>query len=297
MVQSHLNDLVLGVQILAEELGITRCGGIEFKWGIRTYVMGIVNVTPDSFSGDGLSGNVLASLEQAKRFVQDGADIIDVGGESTRPGSASIDADEELRRVIPVIEALTREISVPISVDTYRAEVAKRAVEAGAHMINDVWGLKKDPNMAEVASSLDVPVIITQNQRGSSYVDLIPDLIADLKSSIDMVLNTGVKMENIILDPGVGFGKTVEQNLEIVRRLADLKELKCPILLGTSRKSFIGYTLDLPVEQRLEGTAATVAIGIAHGADIIRVHDVKEMVRVARMSDAVVRPGFYKAEG
>jgi len=297
VVQSHLNDLVLGVQTLVEELGITRCGGIEFKWGIRTYVMGIVNVTPDSFSGDGLSGSVLASLEQARRFVQDGADIIDVGGESTRPGSASIDADEELRRVIPVIEALAREISVPISIDTYRAEVAKRAVEAGAYMINDVWGLKKDPDMAEAVSSLNVPVIIAQNQRGSSYVDLIPDLISDLKSSIDMAVNTGIKRANIILDPGVGFGKTVEQNLEIVRRLAELKELKRPILLGTSRKSFIGYTLDLPVEQRLEGTAATVAIGIAHGADIIRVHDVKEMARVVRMSDAVVRPGVHKAEG
>jgi dihydropteroate synthase len=259
--------------------------------------MGIVNVTPDSFSGDGLSGSVAASLDQARRFVMDGADIIDIGGESTRPSSAPINADEELRRVLPVIERLAQEISVPISIDTYRAEVAKRAIEAGAHMINDVWGLKKDLDMAKVAASCDAPVVITQNQRGSSYVDLIPDLIADLKVSIDMALSAGIKWDNIILDPGVGFGKTVEQNLEIVRRLAELKVLKRPILLGTSRKSFIGYALDLPVEQRLEGTAATVAIGIANGADIMRVHDVKEMALVVKMSDAVVRPGYYKAEG
>ena len=282
---------------MAEELGLTRCGGTEFAWGTRTYVMGIVNITPDSFSGDGLSGSVAASLDQARRFVADGADIIDIGGESTRPGSAPINADEELKRVLPVIERLTKEISVPISIDTYRAEVAKRAIEAGAHMINDVWGLKKDLDMAKVAASYDAPVIITQNQRGSSYVDLIPDLIADLKITIDMALSAGIKWENIILDPGVGFGKTVEQNLEIVRRLVELKVLKRPILLGTSRKSFIGYTLDLPVEQRLEGTAATVAIGIANGADIMRVHDVKEMALVVKMSDAVVRPGYYKTEG
>ena len=282
---------------MAEELGLTRCGGTEFAWGTRTYVMGIVNVTPDSFSGDGLSGSVAASLDQARRFVTDGADIIDIGGESTRPGSAPINADEELKRVLPVIERLAKEISVPISIDTYRAEVAKRAIEAGAHMINDVWGLKKDPDMAKVAASYDAPVIITQNQRGSSYVDLIPDLIADLKITIDMALSAGIKWENIILDPGVGFGKTVEQNLEIVRRLVELKVLKRPILLGTSRKSFIGYALDLPVEQRLEGTAATVAIGIANGADIMRVHDVKEMALVVKMSDAVVRPGYYKTEG
>ena len=282
---------------MAEELGLTRCGGTEFAWGTRTYVMGIVNVTPDSFSGDGLSGSVAASLDQARRFVTDGADIIDIGGESTRPGSAPINADEELKRVLPVIERLAKEISVPISIDTYRAEVAKRAIEAGAHMINDVWGLKKDLDMAKVAASYDTPVIITQNQRGSSYVDLIPDLIADLKITIDMALSAGIKWENIILDPGVGFGKTMEQNLEIVRRLVELKVLKRPILLGTSRKSFIGYALDLPVEQRLEGTAATVAIGIANGADIMRVHDVKEMALVVKMSDAVVRPGYYKTEG
>jgi len=286
----------LGVCALSLELGVTRCGNTTFEWSARTYVMGIVNVTPDSFSGDGLDGSVVASLEQAKRFVEYGADIIDVGGESTRPGSDQITADEELRRVIPVIKKLTKEISVPISIDTYRAKVTEKAIAAGAHMINDVWGFKKDPDIAEVAAGYDIPVVITQNQRGFSYVDVIPDLIADLQKSIDMALGTGIKWENIILDPGVGFGKTVEQNLEIIRRLMELKALKRPILLGTSRKSFIGHTLDLPVEQRLEGTAATVAIGIANGANIIRVHDVKEMVRVVKMSDAVARPGFHKAE-
>jgi len=170
--------------------------------------MGIVNVTPDSFSGDGLDGSVVASLEQAKRFVEYGADIIDVGGESTRPGSDQITADEELRRVIPVIKKLTKEISVPISIDTYRAKVTEKAIAAGAHMINDVWGFKKDPDIAEVAAGYDIPVVITQNQRGFSYVDVIPDLIADLQKSIDMALGTGIKWENIILDPGVGFGKT-----------------------------------------------------------------------------------------
>ncbi|MFC1978713.1 dihydropteroate synthase [Chloroflexota bacterium] len=297
MVQSHLNGFGWRSKTLAGELGLTRFGSTEFKWGMKTYVMGIINVTPDSFSGDGLDGSVVASLDQARQFVTDGADIIDVGGESTRPGSAPIDVDEELRRVIPVIETLSKEIGVPISIDTYRAEVAKKAVDVGAHMINDVWGLKKDADMANVVATIDVPIVITQNQRGSLYEDFIPDLIADLQKSIDLALSAGIKWENIILDPGVGFGKTIGQNLEIVRRLTEIKALKRPILLGTSRKSFIGYTLALPVEQRLEGTAATVAIGIVNGADIVRVHDVKEMVRVVKMSDAVVRPGYYEAEG
>ena len=277
--------------MLSGDMGVTRCGSAEFEWGARTYVMGIVNVTPDSFSGDGLAGSVSEALVQARRFVDWGADILDVGGESTRPGSDPVDAGEEMRRVIPVIEALTSDLPVPVSVDTYRAEVAQKAIAAGAHMINDVWGLKKDPLMAEVAAQCGVPVVITQNQRGSSYRDLLPDLISDLKESIDMALKSGISFENIIIDPGIGFGKTAEQNLEIVRRLAELKVLKRPILLGTSRKSFIGYALNLPVDQRLEGTAATVAIGIANGADIVRVHDVKQMALVTRMSDAVVRPG------
>ena len=269
-------------------LGLTRCGNMEFRWGQRTYVMGIVNVDPDSFSGDGLC-DADAAVVQGKRFAAEGADIIDVGGESTRPGFKSISIDEELGRVMPVIERLARELSVPVSIDTYKSEVARQAVAAGARMINDVWELKRDPKLARVAAEAGVPLVISQNQRGSKFHDFFPELIASLKKSIQIALDAGVAWDNIIIDPGVGFGKTVEQNVEIVRRLAELKALGRPILLGTSRKSFIGHVLDLPVDQRLEGTAATVAIGIAHGADIVRVHDVAQMVRVVKMSDAIVR--------
>jgi len=269
-------------------LGVTRCGNTEFRWGERTYVMGIVNVDPESFSGDGLS-DLEAAVEQGKRFASEGADIIDVGGESTRPNTKPISIDDELRRVIPVIERLAGELPVPISIDTYKSEVARKAIAAGARMINDVWELKRDPKLARVAAETGVPLIISQNQRDSSFQNFFPELIASLKKSNRVALDAGVPWENIIIDPGVGFGKTVEQNVEIVRRLAELKILGRPILLGTSRKSFIGHVLDLPVDQRLEGTAATVAIGIANGADIVRVHDVAQMVRVVRMCDAIVR--------
>jgi len=269
-------------------LGTTRCGNTEFKWGQRTYVMGIVNVDPDSFSGDGLR-DTDAAVAQARRFVAEGADIVDVGGESTRPNSKPLSMDEELRRVLPVIERLARETLVPVSIDTYKSEVARRAVAAGARMVNDIWELKRDPKLARVAAEAGVPLIISQNQRDSKFHDFFPELIASLKKSIQVALDAGVAWDNIIIDPGVGFGKTVEQNVEIVRRLAELKALGRPILLGTSRKSFIGRVLDLPVDQRLEGTSATVAIGIANGADIVRVHDVAQMVRVARMSDAIIR--------
>jgi dihydropteroate synthase len=272
----------------AKPLGITRCGNMEFRWGQRTYVMGIVNVDPDSFSGDGLR-DAESAIDQGKRFAAEGADIIDVGGESTRPGFKPVSADDELGRVMPVIERLASELSVPLSIDTYKSEVARKAVAAGARMINDVWELKRDPKLARVAAEAGVPLVISQNQRESHFQDFFPELIASLKRSIQVALDAGVNWSNIIIDPGVGFGKTAEQNVEIVRRLAELKALGRPILLGTSRKSFIGHVLDLPVGQRLEGTAATVAIGIANGADIVRVHDVAQMVRVARMSDAIVR--------
>jgi dihydropteroate synthase len=272
----------------ARPLGITRCGNMEFRWGERTYIMGIVNVDPDSFSGDGLR-DAESAVAQGKRFAAEGADIIDVGGESTRPGFEPVSAEEELKRVLPVIERLTSELSVPVSIDTYKSEVARQAVAAGAYMINDVWELKRDPKLAQVAAEEGMPLVISQNQRGSPFQDFFPELMASLKKSIQIALDAGVDWNNIIVDPGVGFGKTVEQNVEIVRRLAELKALGRPVLLGTSRKSFIGHVLDLPVDQRLEGTAATVAIGIANGADIVRVHDVVQMVRVARMSDAIVR--------
>ena len=267
----------------------TRCGPLTFEWGSRTYVMGIVNVTPDSFSGDGLAHDASAALEQALRFQAEGADIIDVGGESTRPGHTPVEAEEEIGRVVPVIRRLASRLQVPVSVDTYKHEVAREAVAAGASMINDVWGLKRDPALAELAASEGVPIVLMHNQSGTTYADLLPDVLSSLRASMDVALGAGVPPENIILDPGVGFGKTAEHNLELLRRLSELTALGRPLLVGTSRKSTIGLVLDLPVEERLEGTAATVALAIANGADIVRVHDVKAMTRVARMSDAVVR--------
>ncbi|MBI2861549.1 MAG: dihydropteroate synthase [Chloroflexi bacterium] len=306
--QSQLQGLVLGLreggadgaqvattieQALAgyrgEKLGSTRCGNIAFDWGARTYVMGIINVTPDSFSGDGVNYDVSRALEQARRFVSEGADIIDIGGESTRPGSMPITVEEELARVLPVVERLAQEIPIPLSIDTHKAEVVRRALLDGAAMVNDVWGLKADPQMASVVAEVGVPVILMHNQRQPTYRDLMADVIRGLRESIDIALAAGVNWENLIVDPGVGFGKTKDHNLEIMQRLDELRVLGRPILVGTSRKSTIGYVLDLPVDQRLEGTAATVALAIAGGADIVRVHDVREMVRVARMSDAIVR--------
>lgn len=274
--------------VFEDRLGVTRCGNVEFRWGQRTYVMGVVNVAPDSFSGDGLR-SVDDAVAQARRFVAEGADIIDVGGESTRPDFTPISIEEELGRVLPVVERLVNELPAPVSIDTYKSAVARDAVAAGARMINDVWGLKRDPEIAQVAADSGIPLVITQNQRGASFHHFFPELVADLERSLQLALKAGVEWSNIIVDPGVGFGKTVEQNLEIVRRLSELKSLGRPILLGTSRKSFIGLVLDLPVDQRLEGTAASIAIGIANGADMVRVHDIGQMVRVVRMSDAIIR--------
>ena len=270
----------------------TRCGNTEFRWGERTYIMGICNLSPDSFSGDGLGSDIEAVVAQARRFVAEGADIIDVGGESTRPGmepKSIDDVDNELRLVIPAIERLASELSVPISIDSYKSAVASRAVKAGAAMINDIWGLKQDPKLAEVAAETGVPIILMSNQRDAPCHDIIPEVISDLQRSISLAMKAGVPEPNIIIDPGIGFGKSLKQNLEIIRRLAELKSLGRPILLGSSRKSMIGMVLELPPDQRLEGTAATIAIGIANGADMVRVHDVKLMVRVCRMSNAIIQ--------
>jgi dihydropteroate synthase len=263
--------------------------------------MGVVNVSPDSFSGDGLA-DAEEAVTRAKRLAYEGADIIDIGGESTRPGSTPVSTDEELRRVILVVEKVAQEISVPLSVDTYKLEVARQALNVGANMINDIWGLQKEPRLAELAAQKGVPIALMSNQRDSPCHDIVSAVISDLKRAIKQALSAGVPWENIIVDPGIGFGKTQEQNLEILQRLEELKILGRPILLGSSRKSFIGWVLDLtpeqrsnkvafvpPSDQRLEGTAATIAIGITKGADIIRVHDVKEMARVCKMSDAIVR--------
>ena len=279
------------------------------NWGERTYIMGILNATPDSFSGDGLLTSPSPPLKggnQARAFVDAGADILDVGGESTRPGSAPVDADEEMRRVIPVIRAIAEQLpQTLISVDTYKASVAEAALNAGAHIVNDVWGLRADPDLASVVASFGCPVILMHNRSNpasvevreklgnaylaAEYADLLEEVKAELLESVEIAKQAGVKDEAIILDPGIGFGKTVQQNLELNNRLDEIRQLGYPILLGPSRKSFIGYTLDLPADQRVEGTATSVAIGIARGADIIRIHDVKEMTRVARMTDAIVR--------
>ena len=265
------------------------CGGREFRWGSRTYVMGVVNVTPDSFSGDGLAGRTEEAVEQAVAFEAEGADIIDVGAESTRPGHAPVSVEEELSRLLPVLEGIVRGVSIPVSVDTYKPEVARRAAECGASMINDVWGPRVGEGMASVAAETGLPLVLMHNQDGTEYVDMMQEVAASLRRAADAAEAAGVRREGIILDPGIGFGKTAEHNLEILGRLGELKSMGYPLLVGTSRKSTIGFVLDLPVEERLEGTAATVALAIAGGADIVRVHDVREMARVARMSDAIVR--------
>ena len=285
-----------------KELGHTDCGSRTFYWGKRTYIMGVLNVSPDSFSGDGL-GDAQAAVARAKRLAAEGADLIDVGGESTRPGSAAISVAEELHRVIPVLESVGRDISLPLSVDTYKLEVARQALDAGASMINDIWGLKREPDLAQLVAERGVPIVLMSNQRDSfPCKDIVPTVIADLKRAMEQAMAAGVLEENIIVDPGIGFGKTQKQNLEILGRLEELKTLGKPILLGSSRKSVIGWVLDLTPAQRaqqaafvpctdprFEGTAATIAIGIAKGADIVRVHDVKEMLRVCKMSDAIIR--------
>ncbi len=278
--------------------------------GERTLVMGILNLTPDSFSGDGLAAEsdpVEAALRQAERFLAEGADLLDVGGESTRPGAAPVSAGEEAARILPVIRALRAAFpQARISVDTYKAPVAEAALEAGAHLVNDVWGLRADPGMAAVIARHAAPVVLMHNRStpnnaevrtrlggryvGVEYADLLGEIKAELLESVALARQAGIPREAIILDPGLGFGKTVEQNLRLLNRLDEIRSLGYPLLLGPSRKSFIGYTLDLPPGQRVEGTAAAVAVGIARGADIIRVHDVLAMSRVARMTDAIVRP-------
>ena len=257
--------------------------------GQRTIIMGILNVTPDSFSDGGRFTELDASIKHALQMVEDGVDIIDVGGESTRPGYLPVSLEEELARVIPVIKQLKKETDVPISIDSYKAEVAKQALEAGAVMVNDVWGLKADPEMAAVVSSYNVPVCIMHNRKNAEYNDLLTDIMIDLQASISLAYEAGVSPDQIIIDPGIGFAKNWEENLEVMNRQEEFKSMGFPLLLGVSRKSTIGRILNLPADERLEGTAAAVAVAIAKGADIIRVHDVKEMKRVADMTDAIVR--------
>ncbi|OAJ72737.1 dihydropteroate synthase [Brevibacillus sp. SKDU10] len=269
------------------------CGTYNLPLHERTLIMGILNVTPDSFSDGGRYNQLDDAMRHAERLVKDGADIIDVGGESTRPGSQLVSAEQELERIIPIIERLSRDIDVPISVDTYKARVADEALRAGAHIINDVWGAKKDSEMAAVAARWNVPIILMHNREQMEYQDFFPDYIKDLQESIQLALAAGVSEEMIVLDPGIGFAKTLQQNLEAMRRLDDLVALGYPVLLGTSRKSMIGKVLDLPVDERLEGTIATVALGIEKGCHIMRVHDVKAIKRTAMMMDAIKKGARY----
>ena len=276
-------------EIRRNPAALTVAGGQPLIWGRRTYIMGIINLTPDSFSGDGLAGDAEAAAALARQMEVDGADIIDVGAESTRPGSAPISAEAEAARLLPALATICAAVRIPVSVDTYKARVAQQAIDAGASIVNDVWGLLADGAMAPVIAAAGVPAILMHNQREAQYHDLVSDVIAGLRRIADIALAAGIPDHNIILDPGIGFGKTADHNLALLRRLPELRTLGYPMLLGVSRKSTIGRILNLPPEERLEGTAAAVAMSIAGGTDIVRVHDVKAMARVARMTDAIVR--------
>jgi dihydropteroate synthase len=279
--------------------GLLQLGRHRLPLGKRTLIMGILNLTPDSFSDGGKYNNLSAAVARAQQMVEEGADIIDIGGESTRPGYHGISEAEEISRVLPVIEALKSnpDFSAPLSIDTYKAGVARAALEAGVEMVNDIWGLKADPQLAEVTASYGVPICLMHNRNSTVYRDLIPEVIWELQESINLARAAGIADDRIIIDPGIGFGKNLGQNLIVMQHLGDFRGLGYPLLLGTSRKSMIGKTLHLPPEERLEGTAATVAQGIAAGAEIIRVHDVKEMYRVARMTDAIIRSQKEETNG
>jgi len=271
--------------------------GQPVRFGHRTYVMGVVNLTPDSFSGDGLGTDLRAAVAQALRFAAEGADWLDVGGESTRPGAAPVTREEETARVVPVIKALRDQVSLPLSIDTRHAAVAQAALAAGAHLVNDVTGLMGDPEMAGVVAAAGVPVVL-QHIQGTPqtmqddpvYEDVVEDVIAGLRQRLDLAAEAGIELSQCLVDPGIGFGKRLEHNLRLLRRLRELTVLGRPLLVGVSRKRFIGDILGVPVDQRVHGTAAAVAVAIANGADVVRVHDVKVMAEVVRMTDAIVRP-------
>ena len=279
------------------ELAVANCE--RLAWGKRTYVMGVINVTPDSFSGDGLGGDVRAAVEQALRFEGEGADFLDIGAESTRPGHQPVTEAEELARLLRPLEEVASRVSIPISVDTSKSRVARAALDAGACVINDVWGLKADPGIAAAAAERGAGLVLMHNQQGHIYGNLLEDIVSGIRRSVAGALAAGVPSANLIVDPGIGFGKTPDQNIEVLRNLGRIKDMGLPLLVGTSRKSTIGLLLGgLPPDQRMEGTAATVALAIAAGADIVRVHDVREMARVCRVSDAIIRgwrPGGWES--
>lgn len=266
-----------------------KIGNKEFKLGERTFLMGILNVTPDSFSDGGKYNEVELALKKAEELIRDGADIIDIGGESTRPNFEAVSEEDEINRVVPIIKAIKEKFDITISIDTYKAKTAESAIKAGADIINDIWGFKKDKDMAKVAAKYQVPCILMHNREDIPYDDLMKDVMLDLVKSINIALDAGVKRENIILDPGIGFAKTYEENLKVMASIEIIKSLELPILLGTSRKSMIGLTLGLPVEDRIEGTLATTVMGIMKGCEFIRVHDVLENKRACVMTDKIMK--------
>ncbi|WP_040206529.1 dihydropteroate synthase [Neobacillus jeddahensis] len=265
-----------------------QCGPYTLDFTKKTYVMGILNATPDSFSDGGRFNEIERAVEHAQEMVANGADIIDIGGESTRPGHAAVSVEEELERVLPIIQAISERVHVPVSIDTYKAEVAKQAIEAGAHIINDIWGAKADDQMAHVAAQYDVPIVLMHNRHNRDYDFFMRNVLNDLYESIAIVKQAGVRDENIIVDPGIGFARDYQENLITMQNLEKFVMLGYPVLLGTSRKSMIGQALDLPVSERMEGTGATICYAIQKGCQIIRVHDVKEMSRMAKMMDVLM---------
>ncbi|QRG67870.1 dihydropteroate synthase [Brevibacillus choshinensis] len=290
-VSAEIREVLAAPERLFERRELV-CGRHVLPLGERTLIMGILNVTPDSFSDGGKFVDLDQAVARARAMVEAGADLIDIGGESTRPGSVPVDEAEELDRVLPVIRILSQELSVPLSIDTYKPEVADRAIQAGAHIINDIWGARRDRRMAEVAARHGVPIILMHNREDTDYQDFFADYVRDLRESVEIARSAGVWPDKIVLDPGIGFVKSLEQNLETMRRLDDLVALGYPVLLATSRKRMIGHVLDTPVDERVEGTAATVALGVTKGCHMVRVHDVKEMKRVAKMMDAMLRGGI-----
>ncbi|MBU5214796.1 dihydropteroate synthase [Heyndrickxia oleronia] len=270
---------------------VLQCKSYQLDYGNKTLIMGILNATPDSFSDGGKFNHIEKAIQHAKQMVEDGADIIDVGGESTRPGYATVEVEEEISRVVPVIKEISKIVNVPISIDTYKAETARQAILAGAHIINDIWGAKKDPEIADVAANYDVPIILMHNRENIDYQDFIRDVLNDLYESISIAKKAGVKDERIILDPGIGFAKDLKQNIEMMKNLDKLVGLGYPVLLGTSRKSMIGQVMNLPVDERLEATGATVCYGLEKGCQMMRVHDVKEISRMTKMMDVLVGKG------
>ena len=266
-------------------------GGKNFDTAHHTYVMGILNVTPDSFSDGGKWNNMDAALRHAEEMISDGADLLDIGGESTRPGYTLLPDEEEISRVVPVIEAVKREFDIPVSVDTYKSAVARAALDAGADLVNDIWGLKYDPEMAGVIAQAGVPCCLMHNRKEAAYDNYLPDVLDDLRGCVRLAKDAGIADEAIILDPGICFGKTLEHNLILTNHLELLNELGYPVLLGTSRKSMIGKTLDLPADQREEGTLATTVIGMMKGCAFVRVHNVKMNRRAVDMTEAILRAG------